>query len=142
MRTTATAAGAVLIVLSASVGGAEVIDLRLGYWQSVWSIPGEPPQREFFCLTPEELERMRFFINVPNGCTTSHGSQTRRHYEATSVCEEDGERMKIRFVVQSPDPMRFDVSAVYEFEGKTQAATGTYNWLQESCSAAGKMPNS
>ncbi len=85
---------------------------------------------------------MRFFIDVPKGCETSHGSQSRRHYEATSVCEDEGERMTIRWVLQAPDPMRFEVRALYELDGRKASASGAYRWLQESCSAAGKLPNS
>ena len=142
MRTFELVAAALLIGLGASAAAAEVIDLRVGYWESVWTIPGQPTTRELFCLTPEELERMRFFARAPGDCLTTPGRQTRRRYEAVSVCEEDGERMTVRWVLVAPDPMRFEVRATYEVEGATQAASGSYRWLQESCSAASKLPNS
>jgi hypothetical protein len=125
------------LMLSSSAQAAEVFDLRVGYWEIVWTYPDKSLHKEFTCLTPEELEGMRFFISTQKDCTLSPGSQTRTRYEANAVCGQDAERMKIRWVLEARDRMTFTAAASYVIKGKPISAKATGRWLQESCSAPG-----
>jgi hypothetical protein len=128
---------ATALALSTSAQAVEVIDLRPGYWELVWTYPDKTLHREFRCLEPQELEKMRFFMSPDKDCTLSPGSQTRRRYEALSVCGKGVDQMKLRWVFEAPDRMRFTVKATGSVQGQTIAISGTARWLQESCTVRG-----
>lgn len=130
-------AAAAALAVAAGSDAAEVIDIRAGYWEVVWTIPGTPTSREFQCITAEEIEGMRFFRTMQKGCDVTGGTQTRTRYEFTAVCVEDGPRATVRGLLVAADPLRFDLRAQSELRGQTVEAKGAYRWLQESCTRVG-----
>jgi hypothetical protein len=122
------------LTLSPPILAGEVIDLRVGYWAVVYTLPDGSQQKGFDCYTQEELEGLRFFISTDENCTLLSGSQTRLKWEGDAVCGEGEQRMKMHVALQAPEPAGYTAVIRYEAEAKpplTVNATG--RWLQESC---------
>jgi len=134
MRWRMTGAVIAALMMASSTQAAEVIDLRVGYWAIVFTLPDNSLQKQFDCYTQEELEGLRFFMSTDENCRILSGSQTRTHYEMDAVCGEGDERMKMHVALQAPDPTSYTAAIKYEVEGKPSATVNaTGRWLQESC---------
>ena len=122
------------LVLSAPALAGEVIDLRVGYWAVVYTLPDGSQQKEFSCYTPEGLEEMRFFMSTDEECSIHSGTQARNKWEADAVCGVDEERINMHVVLQAPEPTGYTAVVRYEAEAKPSVTVNvTGQWLQESC---------
>jgi hypothetical protein len=114
----------------------EPFNMRIGYWELTWQYPGaSTPTREFKCLTPEELESLRFFVSTDGDCTIqTGGTQTATRYEIDTLCKIDGGNHIIHYLLEAKEPMSLSVTVSVAVKGETQSAHGTGRWLQDSCS--------
>lgn len=122
------------LVLASSIRAAEVIDLRLGYWETNWTMPDKTLKKMHDCYTQEQLESLRFFMSPDENCSVLPGSQTRTHYESDMACDTDGHRMKIHVSLQTSDPMNFTALVTYDMEGNVVLLNATSRWLHDGCS--------
>jgi len=133
MRSRIGKAIAAALALASPAGAVEVIDLRLGLWETVFKMPDDSMQKDFTCRTQEELESLRFFISMDENCKVLSGSQSRTEWEATAVCSGDEDDMNIHVQVKTADSMNFTSLIDYDMGEQHAVVTGTARWLQESC---------
>ena len=114
---------------------AEVFALRVGYWEFTSDMPGQAaPDKTFRCLTPEELENLRFFFATDPECTTlPGGKQTKTTYEIDQVCQIDNKPATFHFRLEAADSMRFTSTVSVVVEGVTHSGITAARWLHESC---------
>lgn len=124
---------AAALMLASPAGAVEVIDLRLGLWETVFKLPDGSTQKDFTCRTQEELESLRFFISMDENCKIFPGSQSRTEWEATAVCGDEDDSMSMHVLAKTTDPMNFTSVIDYDKGDQHAVATGTARWLQESC---------
>jgi hypothetical protein len=132
--------GAILVALLSTLAAnaEDVVQLRTGYWALVTEMPdGSEPQRTLQCLTPYELENMRFFIsNIPECTTLPGGQQSRTAYEIDQQCQMGEDTVVVHYRIATPDSLTATVTTSMTLEGQEISVRATARWLQDSCDPA------
>jgi hypothetical protein len=128
-------AALLLAGISPNGSSADVLEMRTGYWAFEWTVPGQPPQRDLRCLTPEDLERMRFFIVESPEENCEVGADNRRQstttWEVDLVCAMDEGQAVFHYLLQATTAMA--VVLTVTVDGIPHAARGNGAWLTDSC---------
>ena len=124
-----------LAALTPAAHGADVFQIRTGYWALTWNAPEQPAQGQYRCLTPEDLEAMRFFqVTIPDReCTVAADgqSQTSTTWQIGIVCSLDEGPITYRYqlVASAPETLTYTVSV----DGYPDQATGAGRWIADTC---------
>lgn len=135
--TIARRACAALLLAGISPNGASegVIQMRVGYWAFEWIVPGQPPERDLRCLTPEVLEQMRFFIveSTEEHCQvgTDNRRQSASTWEIDLVCAMDEGKAVLHYLLQASTPMAVVITV--SVDGIPHEARGNGVWLADAC---------
>lgn len=128
-------AGLLLAVLSPTGSSADVINMRTGYWAFEWIVPGQPPQRDLRCLTPEDLEKMRFYIVESPEENCEVGADNRRQtattWEVDLACAMDEGQAVFHYLLHATTPMA--VVLTVSVDGVPHEARGNGVWLADAC---------
>ena len=121
--------------ISPNGGSGEVFQMRVGYWAFEWIVPGQPTQRDLRCLTPEVLEKMRFFIveSTEEHCDvgTENRGQTATTWEVDLVCAMDEGQATFHYLLQAGTPTA--VVLTVTVDGVPHEARGSGVWLSDAC---------